>query len=373
MSSTVTPTMTRPPDQAPANAPPQPSAWAQLTTLARAQLRSFFRDRVTLFFTIFFPLVFLVVFGLLFGSAGTSRTEIGVVGDGEVVEALPTEVLDVQRFDSLEAGLAEVRNGDLPAVLVQNADEVEVRYASSDRVQSAAIRSIVGSVVAAANVAATDQQPRFSAQFEQVEAEDTRPIQYITPGILSWGIAASATFGAALTLVTWRKTKLLRRIRLAPAPVWTVVAARVGVSLVVAVLQAVLYIGVALTPPFGLQLSGHWWLALPLLLAGTLAFLSIGLLVGAVSKSEEGASAIANLIILPMAFLSGTFLPVSQLPGWLQTVSQAFPLRHLTDGLLDVLVRDKAAGALLVPTAVLLGFAAVLTFVATRVFSWDDA
>jgi hypothetical protein len=39
--------------------------------------------------------------------------------------------------------------------------------------------------------------------------------------------------------------------------------------------------------------------------------------------------------------------------------------------MLDVLVRDKGATALLVPTAALLGFALVLTFAATRVFRWD--
>ena len=60
------------------------------------------------------------------------------------------------------------------------------------------------------------------------------------------------------------------------------------------------------------------------------------------------------------------------MPGWLQTVSLALPLSHLTDGMLDILVRGKGPGALLVPTAVLLGFALVLTLVAMRVFRWDD-
>jgi ABC-2 type transport system permease protein len=129
---------------------------------------------------------------------------------------------------------------------------------------------------------------------------------------------------------------------------------------------------VALTPPFGLRLSGQWWLAIPLLAVGTISFLSIGLLVGAVARTEEAATAMANLVVLPMAFLSGSFFAVSQMPRWLQTVSQAFPLRHLTEGMLDVLVRGRGPGALLVPTAVLAGFALLLTVVATRVFRWDD-
>jgi len=227
-------------------------------------------------------------------------------------------------------------------------------------------------VVAHANVAATGQQPRFHADFRQVEAVDTQPIQYLTPGILSWGVATSAVFGAALNLVAWRRKQLLRRLRLAPAPVWTILGARVGISLVVAFAQAAMFIGVALTPPFGLQLSHQWWLAIPLLLVGTLSCLSIGLLVGAIAKTEEAAQAMANFVVLPMAFLSGSFFAVAQVPRWLQQVSKALPLRHLTDGMLDVLVRGKGPGALLVPTAVLLGLALALTLVATRVFRWDD-
>lgn len=365
-------TTTAPPAVPPAVTRPQAaSSWAALSTLARAMLRSFFRDRAALFFTFFFPLMFLVVFGLLFRS-DSNPVKIGVVGNGPIVRSLPTDVFTVQRFDSLDDAVAKVKSGDLPAAVAQDGDTVVLRYAASDQIKSATVVDIVNSAIARANVAATGQQARFDADFRQVEAADTRPIQYITPTILSWGVATSAVFGAALTLVTWRKKHLLRRVRLSPAPAWTVVGARVGVSLVVSLVQAAVYIGVALTPPFGLKLSDQWWLAIPFLLVGTLSCLSIGLLVGAVAKTEEAAQAMANFVVLPMAFLSGTFFDISQAPAWLQAVSKVLPLRHINDGMLDVLVRGEGIDALLLPGAVLLGVALVLAFVATRVFQWDD-
>jgi ABC-type transporter Mla maintaining outer membrane lipid asymmetry ATPase subunit MlaF len=48
---------------------------------------------------------------------------------------------------------------------------------------------------------------------------------------LGWAIASGAAFGAAITLVSWRQNKLLRRLRLAPVAVASVVTARIGVSL----------------------------------------------------------------------------------------------------------------------------------------------
>ncbi len=348
------------------------SSWASLRTLACAMLRSFFRDRMALFFTFFFPLMFLVVFGLIFADAGSSRTTIGVVGDGALVRSLPTSVLEKQSYPTLEAAVAAVRAGDVPAVVTQQGDRLVLRYAASDQVRAATVRGIVSAVVDRSNLAATGQPPRLSLDAQQVEDQSLKPIQFTTGGILSWGVATSAAFGAALTIVSWRKKQLLRRVRLSPAPVWTVVAARVGVSLVVAFVQAAVYVGVALTPPFGLQLAGSWWLAAPLLVFGTLAFLSIGLLVGAVAKTEEAASAMANFIVLPMAFLSGTFFDISAAPAWLRAVSQLLPLRHMNDAMLAVLARGAGVSQIVAPSAILLGFAVVLTAIATRLFRWDD-
>jgi ABC-2 type transport system permease protein len=132
------------------------------------------------------------------------------------------------------------------------------------------------------------------------------------------------------------------------------------------------FIGLATTPIFGLQLAGQWWLILPLLAIGTVSFFAIGMLAGSFAKTEEAASAIANLVVLPMAFLSGTFFPIDQAPGWLQTVSNVFPLRHMNDGMLAVMVRGQGVEALLTPVLVLLGFAVVVGGIAMYLFSWDD-
>jgi ABC-2 type transport system permease protein len=190
---------------------------------------------------------------------------------------------------------------------------------------------------------------------------------------MSWGVATSAAFGAGLTFVSWRRKQVLRRVRLSPTPVWTVLSARIGLSLLIAFVQATVIVVVAMLPFFGLQLADDWWLAIPVLMAGTLAFLAVGLVVGAVSKTEEAASALANCVVLPMAFLSGTFFPIEAMPEWMQKVSLLLPLRHMNDGMLDVLVRGLGPSAIVAPVAILCGFAIALTPVAVRMFRWDVA
>ena len=153
----------------------------------------------------------------------------------------------------------------------------------------------------------------------------------------------------------------------------TIAGARVGVSIAVALVQMAIFIGVALIPYFGLKLSAYWWMAIPLVVAGTLAFLAVGLLAGSFAKTAEAASAIANLIVLPMAFLSGAFFPLEGAPSWLQTISKALPLRHLVDGMQAVMVRGQDPASVLPQLGLLLGFAVVVSAVAVLLFRWEDA
>lgn len=342
-------------------------------SLSIAMGKGFFRDKATLFFTFLFPLMFLIIFGLLFRDSGTDKIKIGVVGDGPVVSALSQiPAVEVQRFGTEDAAVAEVKAGDLPGAVVQNGTNVELRFAASDQTRAGIVQGLVSSVVDKSNIAATGQQPRFTFQPSQVEDESLNAIQYLTPGILSWAVASAGVFGSALTFVAWRKKQVLRRLRLAPVSPLTVLSSRIGVTLGIAVVQAVLFVGVASLPMFGLKLGGTWALSIPVFLLGMLAFFSIGLLVGAFSKTEESATAAAQIVVLPMAFLSGTFFPIDRSPGWLQTVSEIFPLRHMNDGMQDFLVRDKGIEALWLPAGILLAFTLVVGFVATRVFRWDD-
>jgi ABC-2 type transport system permease protein len=362
------------PESADAARRPGGAATASLRSLSMAMFKGYLRDRTTMFFTFVFPLMFLVVFGLLFGDSGTSRTRIAVVGDGPVIAALDrTGAVEEQRFATLDQALEKVRSGDLPAAVAQQGNDVVLRFAASDQVRAGMVLGLVGGVVDQVNLAATGQPPRLALQAQRVEDTSFKAIQFLTPGILSWGVATSAVFGTAAALVSWRSKQVLRRIRLAPVRPWTVLSSRLLVSIVVSVLQAALFVAVAATPVFGLTLGGQWWLAVPLLVVGTLAFFSVGVLVGSFTKTPEAATAVANLLVLPMAFLSGTFFNIDNAPRWLQLVSKALPLRHMNDGMLDVLVRGKGAGALVTPVAVLLGFTVVVGFLASRLFSWEDS
>jgi ABC-2 type transport system permease protein len=347
-------------------------------SLATAILKGFVRDKQSVFFAVVFPLMFLVLFGSVFKSDQSPRIELGVVGSVPVIEDMGgpakthfEKTFELSRFDGLEPALEEVRSGDLDAVVTMDGKRVALHYTQTDQVRAGIVQGTMKSYVDSANVAATGQAPAYGFQSERVEDESLTTIQFMTPGLLGWAVAMSAAFGAAATLQGWRTSKLLRRLQLSPAPTGTIVAARVVVTIAIALVQMAIFLGLA-TVAFGMQLSGTWWLAVPLLVAGTLSFMSLGLLAGALAKSTEGAVNLANFFVLPMAFLSGSFFPLDGAPAWLTAVSRALPLRHLNDAMLDVLVRGLGWSAILAPLGILLGFTLVVGLAAVRLFRWES-
>lgn len=357
------------------------SALAQrpFVALSLAIVKGFVRDKASVFFALVFPLMFLVLFGGLFGDQTQSKVDLIQVGDVALVDEMPAdaraafdETFEVEHADDLDAALREVRKGDADVAIEMQGDTVVAHYTLTDQVKAAVTQGALRAFVDGTNVALSGQPPRFALETQRVEDESLSTIQFVTPGLLGWAVAMSAAFGAAATLQGWRQSKLLRRLQLAPVSARTVVGARITVTLLIALVQMAIFIGLG-AAAFGLTLTGSWWMSVPLLVVGTLCFMSLGLLAGAITTTTEGAVNAANFMVLPMAFLSGSFFPLDGAPGWLRAVSNALPLKHLNEGMLDVMVRGEGPSAALVPILVLAAFATVITLLAARLFRWETS
>jgi ABC-2 type transport system permease protein len=340
----------------------------------------FKRDRTALFFTILFPLMFLLIFGGIFGHQTTSKVKVVEVGKAPILEQAVTQgaeqlgkIMKVTRTSDRADALRKVEKGDADAAVEQRGAQLVVHYSAADQVKSGTVRGLMDSIVQSANQQATGKPPAYTMSAQQVEDDSLKAIQFFTPSLLGWALASAGVFGASQTLVSWRTKGILRRLQLSPAPIPTVFAARVAVSLVIALVQFALFVLVAQLPMFGLRLSGAWWMSIPMVIAGVLAFLSIGMLIGAWAKTQETAQAVTQLVVLPMAFLGGSFFPLDAAPGWMKTLSYIFPLRYLNEGMLNEMGRGLGPMSALPQIGVLVGVAVVGALIAVRLFRWEAA
>jgi ABC-2 type transport system permease protein len=198
-----------------------------------------------------------------------------------------------------------------------------------------------------------------------------RPLtDYLVPSLITYGIANTAFGGLAITLVLRRESGVLKRIRATPLPGTTYLGATLTSTFLVFVLQAtsIMVLGRLL---YDWHLPAEWPSLFMGFLLGFLCFAGMGLGAASLIRSGEGASAVVNVIILPMAFLSGGFGPTRDFPEFLQAIADVLPLTYLVDIVQGVVYDGSPIWEDPGAVAVLLAWGVAGTLVAARFFSWE--
>ncbi|MGH7912654.1 MAG: ABC transporter permease [Candidatus Dormibacteraceae bacterium] len=168
---------------------------------------------------------------------------------------------------------------------------------------------------------------------------------------------------------TQRSQKLDLLQRATPLPPWIAVAANaVGGLLIAALAVIVLFIFGAIAGGVHLPLLTYLNLLWRVLL-GALPMLGLGLAIG-YGFSGNVAPAVANLIYLPMSFLSGIFVPLALYPKFIQNLAPILPTYHYAQ-----LVQGAVGGAKegLGPALLwLLGWGIVLMGLGTYLYRLDQ-
>ncbi|MCB1633857.1 MAG: ABC transporter permease [Xanthomonadales bacterium] len=144
----------------------------------------------------------------------------------------------------------------------------------------------------------------------------------------TFGVIGPALFGFGAALASEREAGWLDLKRVSPLPTGALLLARIGMSLVFAVIIFLLLSTLAFVAG-GVRLPPSAWMLLGLVLVlGTLPFCALGLLIGSLARARSAAGWV-NLIYLPMGALSGLWFPLFLMPTVLQKLAYALPAYHL--------------------------------------------
>ncbi|WP_297905517.1 ABC transporter permease [Metallibacterium sp.] len=186
---------------------------------------------------------------------------------------------------------------------------------------------------------------------------------YVLGSMAAFGVMAPGLFGFGVVVAIERERGLLALKRALPVPPGAYLAAKMVMAMLFAALIFVI-LAVLAAVIGGVRLAPTQWLALALVMVlGVLPFCAIGLLVGT-WVSAQAAPAIANLIYLPMSFLSGLWVPLAAMPHVLQQLAPLWPAWYL--GRLSLRAVGMAHAPLGPPIAALLLFTAVFFVLAVR-------
>ena len=203
------------------------------------------------------------------------------------------------------------------------------------------------------------------------QGSEVSAANYFTPGIIAYSIMLSGYSGLLISVVTARERGIIKRFRGTPMPAWIYLAALILQSIVTVAVTVAVLVGMGVVF-YHLRLDVQSLIGLVVYtLLGTATMCAIGLALTRVATTADSASAIGPFSTVSLAFVSGVFIPVSQLPAWLRDLGRLFPLAHLANGLQSAFIEHHSTGLSAEDVGVLAIWGVVAAVVAVRTFRWE--
>jgi len=191
------------------------------------------------------------------------------------------------------------------------------------------------------------------------------PLQYYVSTIAALSVLGSCYGQLAVALAMRRQNGILKRVRATPLPAWAYFCGLLAHCVLVSLVDVTLIVGIGRI--YGVPLPTHWLAIVVTLVLGAAAFCALGVAVASLISNAEAAPAVAQLVLFPLLFLSGTYMPIhstmlNNIVGWL-------PVRPFNEALMGPL--SEHAGADWKHLAVLAAWGCVGSVIAIRRFRWD--
>ena len=352
-----------------------------LLMLTVSSLKAYLRNRGALFFSLLVPLMILAIFGVINFNSAVS-VDIGVVdrAQNQVSQTLLGNLRQVKAVKlhtgRLDSELSQLKQGSralvvvLPEGLGQGSTSMPA-YVNEGRPQDAyAAIAIMSQFADQASFAVAHIQPAFALNPQPVQSRNLTSVDYRVPGMIALSIMQTGIFSVVFVFVQLKQRGVLRRLMATPMRVSDFLTSQVATRLFMSAVQLVVLLAVGLFA-FHIHFEGNVAYMLIVAILGACIFIAIGLAISGYAKNEETAAPLANLISLPLMFLSGIFFPRSVLPGWLQTITQYSPLSYVSDALRSISVDGASLWAIrwdLIGIGVWLAISAAI---AARLFRWE--
>ncbi len=341
-----------------------------LLELTTAKIKEFLREPEAIFWVFAFPLVLAAALGFAFRAKGPDQIPVGVVTQG------PSDPAAVKAAGSLSkaAGLLvrqysppegreALRTGRIsllvepgpPAVFHFDETRPDSRIArleADDALQRAAGR---GDPLPVRSVKMTEKGSRY--------------IDFLIPGLLGMNLMGTGIWSLAFSVTTARSRRILKRLVATPMHRGEYLLAQILGRLVFLVPEIAVLVGIGWLL-FGVSVRGSLLLLVVTCLLGAMSFCGLGLLIASRVKTVEGASGLANLVLMPMWLLSGVFFSSERFPDAVQPLIKALPLTALNQALRGIMTEGRGLAAIAPQLAIVLAWGLVSFVVALKIFRW---
>ena len=151
----------------------------------------------------------------------------------------------------------------------------------------------------------------------------------LMPGLIAISVFFTCSAIAPITMPWETQARTLERLISAPLAVWTILLGDMVASMLTGIIISIVPIILALA--IGTTITNPLILALAIIL-GSVCFATLSLLISSPPKNApQYSQMISSFIKFPLVFISGVFVPLSELPNFARDICFISPLTYFTD------------------------------------------
>jgi ABC-2 type transport system permease protein len=193
-------------------------------------------------------------------------------------------------------------------------------------------------------------------------------IEFMAPGVIMLTAIFTSIFGGVNTL--WdRRYGFMNKALTSPISRSSIAVGKMLAISLISALQSSLILGIALALGVGIA---NYLMIIPIMLiviAFSLGFSGISVVVAATAKSQETFWGVINFLGMPLFMLSPALFPLELLPHWLAFIAKLNPVTYSV-----LLIREMMTGtaqifSIAIDVAVICGFVAIMVVFASYVFT----
>lgn len=340
----------------------------RILAMVHARNLEFVRDRSSLGWSLLLPV--LLVFGLafIFSDEDKALYKVAVMAPGLTQNAAPDPTLHpvlglghIQFYgvEDQDAVVAKVARHQVDMLLDLRPEQMHY-WINHDSATGYMMQQLL----------AGSGGPVISEK--TVTGKQIRYVDWVVPGVLGMNIMFACLFGVGYVIVRYRKSGYLKRVSATPMSSMEFLMAQMFSRLfIVLVTTSMVYIGTNFF--MGFTMEGSYLALFLVLITGTFALLSLGLLVASRVTSEELAGGLLNMLTWPMMLVSGVWFSMEGAHPWLQKLADLSPLTHMIGAARSIMLDGASIVQVGHHLIILLVMGMVFMTLGARLFKWSDS
>jgi len=361
--------------------------------IAVKDIKTFFREKGTMFWTIAFPIMILLLFTAIFGRDIPFNANIGVVDNdhspisASIITGLNSTkgIFTVKNFTDKTEALKELNTSSVRAVItIPKNFTLNLTVGIPAHVMMAIdetspdVANLVGNGIKTFLTEyykeyyhtvynATYLEPVVVNEEQAVVHEKIGYKESIVPGMLTYPLLFSSMVAATGAIVFEREKGTLKKIRASPARPINVLLGKTLAALFQTAIS-ILIMGVLAAVLLGPKLNWNLSLLVPIFFLGSINGIALGLIISCIGRAPQEASNAATTIAIVLQFFTGMYFPIEYLPTYLQQIGRFIPMTYAAQALRDIMIRNATFGDLLMPIATLTGTAIILYVIGVMLY-----